>query len=330
MISIYFLLVCFVSTLVFLHLLKILSPKLKVFKIENNIPHVGGVGFFFCLIVSCLILFKINNIVVPQSFIRIFLFSLIIIIIESIDDYRELSLKSRVIIQAIFIVLFLIGGKRMEIYFLHPAINYIFSFLWVAGIMNAFNLLDIGDGLCGGISLIAALIFSVILFMQGSLILAAVLFVLSAVLLAFLLFNFPPAKMYMGNSGSHFLGFLFATISMYVDYSTLDNVLAIFTPLFILAFPIVDTFFLIVSRSKKRIFPLRKSNDHIFLRLLASGRDKKRALFNIYIVSTLWGLSGVFLSFNRVFLFYVSFLSAAIITFRLILKARAVLKKSKI
>ena len=97
----------------------------------------------------------------------------------------------------------------------------------------------------------------------------------------------------MGNSGSHFLGFLFAVLSMYGDYATKGNKFALLVPAFILFFPVIDTLFLIIVRLRKGIIPLKKSDDHMFLLLLSSGCSLKNALSRVYFVSFLWAVSGL-------------------------------------
>ncbi|MCF7907374.1 MAG: undecaprenyl/decaprenyl-phosphate alpha-N-acetylglucosaminyl 1-phosphate transferase [Candidatus Omnitrophica bacterium] len=284
----------FTLSIFFLAISRKLSLKHNLFIRDRNIPYIGGVSFSLVFII-CLILFSfIKAKVVPFQFIWIITFSFILLLVEWIDDLKDLKLKARVLIQIIFVFLFLLYGKQIQIYFLPNWANYLISFLWIVGITNAFNHLDVADGLCAGIALIVSLACLVIALKTGSFLLF-VFVALFGVLLAFLLFNFPPAKIFMGNAGSHFLGFLFATLSIYGDYASFDNILAIFLPLLVLGLPIVDTFYLIVVRASKKISPLRKSDDHIILRYLLKGYSYKRSLASIYFLTAVWCLSAILL-----------------------------------
>lgn len=195
-----------------------------------------------------------------------------------------------------------------------------YFFIWIAAITNVFNLLDIKDGLCSGISFIVSICFLCILVISSDYLSAFVLASLSGAVLSLLLLNFPPAKVYMGNSGSHVLGFLFAAFTIYGDYATLDNPLALFIPLVILAFPVIDTVFLIVVRMRKGIFPLRKSNDHLFMKLVASGWSFKKTLLYIYIINIFWAVSAVYLFLGRNSFSFLFLACAAIFTLSILLR----------
>jgi len=309
---------------IFLFILRRLPLKSNLVKLDKKIPYTGGVGFSLSF-VACYFLFNfIKGVSLPFDLVWIIIFSLILLLVEFIDDLKDFSLKSRVIIQIVFVGLFLIYGKRIQIYFVPSWLNYLLSFLWIIGITNAFNHLDIRDGLCAGVALIAGLSFLTVSVVSGGPLLISLFLALCGALLAFLLFNFPPAKIFMGNSGSHFLGFLFATLSMYGDYAALENPIVLILPVLILAFPIIDTFLLIVIRLKKGIMPLKKSNDHVFLQLLNSGCGGRRALLIIYFIALLWGLSGIFINFGFTLLFFI-FLAAAILsTLKFVIKIRSV------
>ncbi|GAH05852.1 unnamed protein product, partial [marine sediment metagenome] len=118
------------------------------------------------------------------------------------------------------------------------------TFLWIIGITNAFNHLDILDGLAGGIAVISSAAFFLIALSNANLGVAIPALVLVAVTLSFLRYNLSAAKVYMGNSGSHFLGFTLAAIALGISYAPLERKIALLSPLLILGFPIFDTAFL--------------------------------------------------------------------------------------
>lgn len=311
----------FFLAFIFLTILKKLSLRFSVFKSKENIPLLGGVGIALSILLIFLLYHFRYNISFSHELINIFIFAYAILIIELFDDWHEFSLSKKVLIQIIIIALFLMNGKRVQIYFLSNWINYLISFLWIMGITNAFNHLDIKDSLCGGICLIISLFFSGASFLCGNYLLANLFLILSGALAAFCLFNLPPAKMYMGNSGSHFVGFLFASLSISLDYASLENAPALFTPLIILAFPIIDTFFLIFARLRKGLLPFKKSNDHISLRLISKGYSHKIILAMVYFVVLAWCGTGIFLLLGRLKIFGGFFVLAVLFTSYLIYKA---------
>jgi UDP-GlcNAc:undecaprenyl-phosphate GlcNAc-1-phosphate transferase len=159
------------------------------------------------------------------------------------------------------------------------AANIIITFLWVLGIANAINHLDVMDGLAGTVTLIAGLSFFIISNFGRDANSAIFSLVLCSAVLSFLFFNFPPAKIYMGNSGSHFLGFVLAAIALNISYAPIEKKVALLSPLLILGFPIFDTAFLILARLSKRKIPFKKSNDHPALLFQAAGYSKRKTLF---------------------------------------------------
>jgi len=285
----------FFLTFLFTFVFKKLALKFGFLSQDRGVPYTGGVAFSLSFMFCFLLFVFIKEIRISFSIIWILIFSLIILITEFIDDLWDFSLKSRVIIQISFVLLYLIYGKGIQIYFLPSWLNYLFSILWVMAMINIFNLLDVADGLCGGVSLIISLAFFLIAAKSLSL-LTFLFLILSGSLFAFLLSNLPPAKVFMGNSGSHFLGFIFGALSMHIDYAGRDNPLALVVPLLIFATPIIDTGFLIVVRIRKKISPLKKSKDHIYLRLISRNHSQIKSLGLFYFLTFLWVSSGVFLA----------------------------------
>jgi len=312
----------FISGYILLSILKALFSKKPVFKNKDNISILGGIGLLLSFMIGLLCFFLYGDMPLSFELIHILLFSLIVFAAGLVDDFSEFSLFKKILVQVVIVGAFLIYGKPIQIYFIPLWGNYLISFLWIIGIVNVFNLLDIEDGFCPGVSLIAGLAFFTALFISGNFLTAGLFAGLCGALFSFLIFNFPPAKIILGNSGSHFLGFLFAALSIHGDYATLSNPFPVLIPLIILAFPLMDTFYLIIVRLKKGLMPLRKSDDHIFLRLLSSGKKIKPALFDIYLITFLWGMSGVFLVFGVNIFFSVFVFLAVSFSIKLVFTAQ--------
>ena len=297
--------ISFLSGLFFIFLFKKLSGRFGIFKKDNGVSYLAGAAIFISFFISLLAYSFLNRSNFAFSLVWIIFFALVFLVLEFFDDLRDFSLRPRLIIQFVLIFTYLLFAKKIEIYFFPNWLNYILSFLWIMGISNAFNLLDIKDGLCGGVALITGLFFALISLLNGDVQLSVIYLALTGSLFAFLAFNLPPAKIYMGNSGSHFLGFLFAALSMRGDYATLNNPASIFIPVLLLAFPIIDTSYLIFQRIRKKILPLKKSNDHIFMHMISNGFFEKKMLLIIYSVTLLWCLVGlsIFRGVNILFFF---------------------------
>jgi UDP-GlcNAc:undecaprenyl-phosphate GlcNAc-1-phosphate transferase len=179
----------------------------------------------------------------------------------------------------------------------------------VLGITNAFNHLDVMDGVAGVTAAIVSLAFFLIAALNGDITTTVLSLTLVGGILSFLIYNLPPARIYMGNSGSHFLGFLLSAIAMAISYASLERGVALLSPLLILGFPIFDTTFLILIRIRKRKMPFAKSKDHFALRLQVLGYSTKQALLIMSALGFFFTLCGVIVSrvANRTGLVIVAF-----------------------
>lgn len=172
------------------------------------------------------------------------------------------------------------------------------TFLWVIGITNAINLLDNMDGLSAGISAIVALIIGVISIIEGDTQTALLSFLLAGATLGFLRYNFNPAKIFMGDCGSLFLGFALSYLALSVQKNLNDASVYIIMilPLSLMVIPILDTSLVTIKRliSGRKIYMGGK--DHTSHRLVAMGLTEKKAVLLLYGIGLLWGVTTVFLS----------------------------------
>lgn len=280
--------------LFFIFLFKKLAVRYNLL-IYKGIPLIGGMamGLSF-LIVSLSVFFVYRSL--PQEALGIIITSLIMLIFGVIDDLRELSIPAKFLVQIIAISLLIFFGIRTRIVYIGNITNIIITFIWVLGITNAFNHLDVIDGLASGTTVIVSLAFFVISFLNGDIKTMILSLALAAAAFSFLIRNLPPARIYMGNSGSHFLGFILAAIALIISYAPLERKIALLSPLLILGLPIFDTAFLILMRIAKKSLPFKKSNDHLALRLLAIGYSKKKALLTMLSLCLFFSLCGILLS----------------------------------
>jgi len=213
-----------------------------------------------------------------------------------IDDWRELSIWAKFLVQIIAVGLLAFFGVKTQIVGIGNILNIIVTFIWVLGITNAFNHLDVMDGLAGGAAIIVSAAFFAVSILNADIRSATLLLILTGAVLGFLLYNWPPAKIYMGNAGSHLLGFILAAIALIISYAPLERKIALLSPLLILGLPIFDTTFLILARLINKNLPFKKSNDHIALRLLSLGYTKKKTLCIMLSICLFFCLCGVTVS----------------------------------
>ena len=263
--------------------------------ISQGMPLGGGMGMGLSFVlVSLFGLFLYR--VVSKEIIGIIVASSLMLVFGVIDDWRELSIGAKFFIQIIATSLLIVFGIRTKIVYIGDLLNLIITFIWVLAITNAFNHLDVIDGLAAGCAMITSTAFFVVALLNGDIKIAVLSLALTAATLSLFVYNFPPAKIYMGNSGSHFLGFTLAALALGISYAPMNRKIALLSPLLILGFPIFDTAFLILMRIRKAKSIFKKSNDHLALRFLRLGHSKNKALLSMLILSLFFSLSGILLS----------------------------------
>jgi len=174
--------------------------------------------------------------------------------------------------------------------------NYVITLFWVVGLTNAFNLIDIMDGLAVSQAALAALAFGAIALPSEFIYVNFAAFALCGAALAFWPYNHSKKhKTFLGDSGSNLLGFLLAAIAMGTNYSTINS-MAVFAPLLILAIPVFDTSFVSAIRISKGISPLKATPDHYPLRLAGMGFKKHSILLLSIIVAIVYDLLAFFIT----------------------------------
>jgi UDP-GlcNAc:undecaprenyl-phosphate GlcNAc-1-phosphate transferase len=262
--------------------------------VTAGIPLIGGMSMGLAFILACLAGLFIYA--YPLADIRgIVLAALIMLIFGILDDLYEFSILAKFSVQIMAASILILFGIRTQIVNIGNLLNIIITLTWIIGITNAFNHLDVMDGLSASTALIVDFAFFAISILNGDIKTLVLSLALAGAIFSFLIFNLPPAKIYMGNSGSHFLGFVLAATALIISYAGLERKIALASPLLILGFPIFDTAFLILIRLSKKKLPFQKSNDHLVFRLLASGYSKRSALTAIIILCLSFSLCGVML-----------------------------------
>jgi UDP-GlcNAc:undecaprenyl-phosphate GlcNAc-1-phosphate transferase len=173
--------------------------------------------------------------------------------------------------------------------------NVIVTVLWVVGITNAFNLLDNADGLSAGVAAISAGAFFVVANADAQVLVAGLSLAVAGCAVGFLRHNYHPARIYMGDAGSLYLGFLLAYLGLKVRYPLPDNV-AFLVPLVVLTVPILDTSLVTISRVLRHQSPFRGGRDHISHRLMRLGFPVRWAVGSMYIAVAACGVIALVIS----------------------------------
>ncbi len=177
-------------------------------------------------------------------------------------------------------------------------LNFVLTVGWVAGIVNAVNFLDNMDGLTGGVSAIAAAYFAVLAGLSGQVLVASLGAALTGCALGFLWFNRPPARIFMGDMGALFLGWILAALALEIEFDNLRRV-AFFVPIAVLGMPIFDTALVFASRIGRGVSPLRPGLDHTSHRLVAIGIPHSAAVALHYLVALTCGWLGVTIAYAQ-------------------------------
>lgn len=177
----------------------------------------------------------------------------------------------------------------------HPLLNALLTLFWLVGITNAFNLLDNMDGLASGVALVASSLLLVNALTSGENLIAALTLAFIGVLLGFLFFNFHPASIFLGDCGSHFIGFVIASILLLDRYATSasSTYFPLLMPVLLLAVPIVDTTTVVVIRLREGRPIYVGDARHLSHTLVARGFSQRRAVFLIYLMTLCLGLSAL-------------------------------------
>jgi UDP-GlcNAc:undecaprenyl-phosphate GlcNAc-1-phosphate transferase len=189
------------------------------------------------------------------------------------------------------------AGISVQIIWLPEWVNLLITVLWIMGVTNAFNLIDIMDGLSSGVALIACVFLAIISFINGNYLIAAFTFTLGGSLLGFLPHNFKPARIYLGDTGSMAIGFILAALTINEQYTVNGHWIGVLAPVVIMGIPIFETGFLIIVRLAKGKHPLRGSPDHFALRLRRMGMSVERTVMITYTVGIMMGGLGLAIVF---------------------------------
>lgn len=224
----------------------------------------------------------------------VLLLALVFGVVGLVDDLRGLSPQLRLGVESLLTLSLVWFGVTVDTG-AHDWIDYAITFVWVIGIMNAFNLLDNIDGLAAGTGFVASVAYFVIATINGQEFSALLTIGLAGCLLGFLRSNFNPATIYMGDAGSLFIGFLMAYFGLKMR-TTVTEIPQLFTPVLVLGVAILDTTIVVVSRMKRGVSAFTGGQDHLSHRFVRLGFSVRRSVMVLLVGSAALGLLAIALS----------------------------------
>lgn len=269
-------------------------------------PTIGGIAIVAGFVAGCTYLATLPGLALfsfadlPAGF---WIGALVIVATGFYDDVRGMGFKAKFVVQFFVAYLLLHAGYRIDVSqlpfvetdaFDQALYSIPLTILWIVGIINAVNLIDGVDGLAGGVTLIGFACLAVVFGMQGAMVPVIIAVIIGGALLGFLLHNFNPASIFMGDSGSLFLGYLLAVVSL-SGKAHVDPWLSILVPMIALGLPVLDTSLSIVRRITERKTVFAPDHDHIHHRLVGMFSTRKAVLL-LYGVSLCFGTAAIGIS----------------------------------
>ena len=272
---------------------------------KQPIARIGGVGIYSSFILAMFIVMVTANMTDEVFFemIGLIVSGTLMFIVGLIDDYKNLPAKVKLLGQIIAASVLVIAFDVRIDFITDPFGDYIYlewfaipaTIFWLVGLSNTVNLIDGLDGLAAGVSAIAAITILLVALDRNVMLVAVLTAALAGAAIGFLLYNFNPARIFMGDSGALFLGFMLAGISIIGAVKSAATI-ALIVPILALGLPIMDTTFAIVRRYRGGVPIFQPDKGHLHHRLLGLGFTQRQAVLLMYVISGLLGLSAVALS----------------------------------
>jgi len=300
---------------------------------SKPVPRIGGVAIFVSMIGLVLPVLFISK-VIGSSF-RLIQFKVIVVLCAAgfmffvglVDDIKDIRARIKLFAQLAAAIVVCSAGIRIESIAItdHLVLNFrwfswLFTLLWIVGITNAVNLSDGLDGLAAGISAVACGVIAVLAICNNDVVMAVLMLALLGSLTGFLFFNFYPAKVFMGDSGSLFLGFTIASSSVLCATKT-ETFVGLALPFLALGIPIFDTLFSMLRRFLARRSLFAPDRSHFHHKLLVYGLRQRHVVITAYVVTLFATGLGMFMLITRnvqTVVVFVCVLLLLILVFRVI------------
>lgn len=236
-------------------------PDGRLKKQKEPVPYMGGVIIYFAFISPVGLLFPFS-----RELLGILFAGSTILIVGLFDDLKALTPTIKFLFQIVATYILIKSGIQISLYFLPGWVNTVLSFLWILAIINAFNIIDIMDGLAPSVAMFSAMTIFIISIYNVNFIISILSLSLTASLLGFLKFNWEPARIYLGDAGSMFIGLVLGALTIWGDYSKYND-FGFISGLLVLSVPIFDMVYVMILRVIHKKSPFFGSPDHFALRL---------------------------------------------------------------
>jgi UDP-GlcNAc:undecaprenyl-phosphate/decaprenyl-phosphate GlcNAc-1-phosphate transferase len=253
-------------------------------KQAEPVPYLGGLAVYLSFLLTTAFIYQYS-----REVLGILLAGAIIVILGLVDDLGVLSPSVKLLGQLIAATVLIKASIYIKLSILPVWVAVALTILWVMAITNAFNLIDIMDGLASGVGAIAALVLVIINYRSGRELIVPLSVALAGSLIGFLRHNFKPAKIYLGDTGSLFIGLMLAALSMNGAYTRV-SLAGVLAPILILGVPIFDMLLVMYIRFRRGIPVMQGSPDHFALRLRKWRLSVVQTVVSSYFVALLLGL----------------------------------------
>jgi len=209
-----------------------------------------------------------------------------------LDDKHELKPLPKFTGQLLVAVAVALACKRITLFVPSLTFSYAITILWLLTVINAFNFMDNMNGLCAGLGAIGALLFAIIAASNGEYLVALIAFLMCGALIGFLPWNFPNARAFLGDAGSHLVGYLLAVMAILPHFYTKQNPrpLAVLSPLLVLAVPLADLAWVVILRTRARKPFWIGDTNHLSHRLVRAGFSQTHAVLVIWLIAVMIGV----------------------------------------
>ncbi|MCT4597581.1 MAG: undecaprenyl/decaprenyl-phosphate alpha-N-acetylglucosaminyl 1-phosphate transferase [Vallitalea sp.] len=273
---------------------------------DKPMPLAGGMAIVMGFVITVLIIAPLISNLELTHLVALIGGGIVITIVGLLDDIYDLSAKKKLFFQILAALIVVSTGTTIHAFswpwatsgmIMLGSFSNVITIIWIIGITNAVNLIDGLDGLAAGVSSIAALCLMFISILYGEPTAILLTAALAGSCLGFLPHNFSPATIFMGDTGSTFLGFTLSVISIQgfiKSYTAITIIVAIL----ILGLPIFDTFFAILRRVINGKPVMQADRGHLHHRLMDRGYSHKRVVLTLYGVSGSFGIAGILIAMN--------------------------------
>ncbi|HEX5000629.1 MAG TPA: MraY family glycosyltransferase [Terriglobia bacterium] len=266
-------------------------PDGKLKTHENVTPYLGGLAVYLAFLLTVGVFTDFGS----AEVLGLLLSGSIILIVGLIDDFGALSPSQKLLGQTLAALVLVRSGTYIKLQFLPWYLAVPLTVFWILAVSNAVNIIDILDGLASGVAVVAALLVAAANTMAGRDPQALFSVILAGSALGFLRHNFYPARIYLGDTGSLFIGFMLASLTLNAGYTRMNH-LALLTPILILGVPLFDLAFVMWTRWRMGLPVMKGSPDHFALRLRRCKLTVRETAITAYIIAALFGGVGLLMS----------------------------------